>query len=90
MELKDYQADVLTDLSTHPQTLLDCKGHQGLGIAFTTYCRDQPVRGMRTPAGALRKANGFKNCRRQNRVRSTSLKLASSQTACQACSMAIT
>ena len=41
MELKDYQADVLTDLSTYLQTLLDCKGH--LGKAFTTYWQDRGV-----------------------------------------------
>lgn len=41
MELKDYQADVLTDLSTYLQTLLDCKGH--LGKAFTTYWKNRGV-----------------------------------------------
>jgi type III restriction enzyme len=41
MELKDYQADVLTDLSTYLQTLLDCKGH--LAKAFTTYWKNRGV-----------------------------------------------
>ena len=41
MELKDYQADVLSDLSTYLQTLLDCKGH--LGRAFTTYWKSRGV-----------------------------------------------
>lgn len=41
MELKDYQADVLNDLSTYLQTLLDCKGH--LGKAFTTYWQNRGV-----------------------------------------------
>lgn len=41
MELKDYQADVLTDLSTYLQTLLDCKGH--LGKAFSTYWKNRGV-----------------------------------------------
>lgn len=41
MELKDYQADVLTDLSTYLQTLLDCKGH--LVKAFTTYWQSRGV-----------------------------------------------
>ena len=41
MELKDYQADVLTDLSTYLQTLLDCKGH--LGHAFTTYWKNRGI-----------------------------------------------
>lgn len=41
MELKDYQADVLTDLSTYLETLLDCKGH--LGKAFTTYWQNRGV-----------------------------------------------
>lgn len=41
MELKDYQADVLTDLTTYLQTLLDCKGH--LGKAFTTYWQNRGV-----------------------------------------------
>lgn len=41
MELKDYQADVLTDLSTYLQTLLDCKGH--LGKAFTIYWQNRGV-----------------------------------------------
>ena len=41
MELKDYQADVLTDLSTYLQTLLDCKGH--LGKAFTSYWQNRGV-----------------------------------------------
>jgi type III restriction enzyme len=41
MELKDYQADVLTDLSAYLQTLLDCKGH--LGKAFATYWQNRGV-----------------------------------------------
>lgn len=41
MELKDYQTDVLTDLSTYLQTLLDCRGH--LGRAFTTYWQNRGV-----------------------------------------------
>jgi type III restriction enzyme len=41
MELKDYQADVLTDLSAYLQTLLDCKGH--LAKAFTTYWQGRGV-----------------------------------------------
>lgn len=41
MELKNYQADVLTDLSTYLQTLLDCKGH--LGKAFATYWKNRGV-----------------------------------------------
>lgn len=41
MELKDYQADVLTDLSKYLQTLLDCKGH--LPSAFTMYWKDRGV-----------------------------------------------
>lgn len=41
MELKDYQADVLTDLSAYLQTLLECKGH--LGKAFTTYWKNRGV-----------------------------------------------
>jgi type III restriction enzyme len=41
MELKDYQADVLTDLSAYLQTLLDCKGH--LGKAFNTFWKSKGV-----------------------------------------------
>jgi len=41
MELKDYQADVLNDLSAYLQTLLDCKGH--LGKAFNTFWRNKGV-----------------------------------------------
>lgn len=41
MELKDYQADVLTDLSAYLDTLLGCKGH--LGQAFTKYWQDRGV-----------------------------------------------
>jgi type III restriction enzyme len=41
MELKDYQANVLIDLSTYLQTLLDCKGH--LSLAFTTYWQNRGV-----------------------------------------------
>ncbi len=41
MELKDYQADVLTDLSKYLETLLDCKGH--LPNAFTQYWKDRGV-----------------------------------------------
>ena len=41
MELKDSQADVLTDLSTYLQALLDCKGH--LGKSFTTYWKNRGV-----------------------------------------------
>lgn len=41
MELKDYQADVLTDLSAYLQTLLDCKGH--LGKAFNTFWKNKGV-----------------------------------------------
>lgn len=41
MELKDYQADVLTDLSTYLQTLLDCKGD--LRKSFTTYWKNRGV-----------------------------------------------
>jgi type III restriction enzyme len=41
MELKDYQADVLTDLSTYLQTLLDYKGH--LPNAFTKYWQERGV-----------------------------------------------
>ena len=41
MELKDYQADVLTDLSKYLETLLDCKGH--LPNAFTKYWKDRGV-----------------------------------------------
>lgn len=41
MELKDYQADVLADLSTYLETLLECKGH--LSNAFTTYWQNRGV-----------------------------------------------
>ena len=41
MELKDYQADVLTDLSTYLQTLLDCQGN--LPKAFTTFWQNRGV-----------------------------------------------
>ncbi|ALT77430.1 DEAD/DEAH box helicase [Paucibacter sp. KCTC 42545] len=41
MELKDYQADVLTDLSTYLETLLECKGH--LPNAFIKYWKDRGV-----------------------------------------------
>jgi type III restriction enzyme len=41
MELKDYQADVLTDLSTYLDTLLDCKGH--LPNAFAKYWQERGV-----------------------------------------------
>lgn len=41
MELKDYQADVLSDLSKYLETLLECKGH--LATAFTQYWKDRGV-----------------------------------------------
>lgn len=41
MELKDYQADVLTDLSKYLETLLECKGH--LPNAFAKYWKDRGV-----------------------------------------------
>ncbi|OQS20031.1 DEAD/DEAH box helicase [Chromobacterium violaceum] len=41
MELKDYQADVLTDLSKYLDTLLECKGH--LPNAFNKYWKDRGV-----------------------------------------------
>ena len=41
MELKDYQADVLTDLSKYLETLLECKGH--LPNAFNKYWKDRGV-----------------------------------------------
>lgn len=41
MELKDYQADVLADLSKYLETLLECKGH--LPNAFTKYWKDRGV-----------------------------------------------
>jgi type III restriction enzyme len=41
MELKDYQADVLTDLSKYLETLLECKGH--LPNAFAKYWKDDGV-----------------------------------------------
>lgn len=41
MELKDYQADVLTDLSKYLETLLECKGH--LAKSFTKFWKDRGV-----------------------------------------------
>ncbi|WP_334036106.1 DEAD/DEAH box helicase [Burkholderia orbicola] len=41
MELKDYQADVLTDLAKYLETLLECKGH--LPNAFTKFWKDRGV-----------------------------------------------
>lgn len=41
MELKDYQADVLTDLSKYLETLLECKGH--LPNAFNKYWKNRGV-----------------------------------------------
>lgn len=41
MELKDYQADVLSDLSAYLETLLECKGH--LANAFTKFWQDRGV-----------------------------------------------
>ena len=41
MELKDYQADVLTDLTKYLETLLECKGH--LPNAFIKYWKDRGV-----------------------------------------------
>ncbi|MEJ8856356.1 DEAD/DEAH box helicase family protein [Variovorax robiniae] len=41
MELKDYQADVLSDLSSYLQTLLDFKGH--LSKSFTDYWKNRGV-----------------------------------------------
>lgn len=41
MQLKDYQADVLTDLSKYLETLLECKGH--LPNAFTKYWKARGV-----------------------------------------------
>lgn len=41
MELKDYQADVLTDLSKYLDTLIECKGH--LANAFGKFWRDRGV-----------------------------------------------
>lgn len=41
MELKDYQADVLTDLSKYLETLLECKGH--LPNSFAKYWKDRGV-----------------------------------------------
>lgn len=41
MELKDYQADVLTDLSKYLETLLECKGH--LPNAIIKYWKDRGV-----------------------------------------------
>ena len=51
--------------------------------------RFQPGNGTCTPSGALTKANGFRNWRRQNRAWSTSLKAASSQMAGHFCSMVL-
>ena len=52
--------------------------------------RFQPGNGTFTPPGALIKANGFRNWRRQNSAWSTSLKAASSQMAGHFCSMVLT
>ncbi len=41
MELKDYQADVLTDLSKYLETLLECKGH--LPNAFANFWKERGV-----------------------------------------------
>lgn len=41
MELKDYQTEVLKDLSIYLQTLLDCKGH--LSKAFTAYWQNRGI-----------------------------------------------
>lgn len=41
MELKDYQANVLADLSKYLETLLECKGH--LPNAFAKYWKDRGV-----------------------------------------------
>lgn len=41
MELKDYQADVLTDLRKYLEILLECKGH--LPNAFNKYWKDRGV-----------------------------------------------
>lgn len=41
MELKDYQADVLTDLSAYLDTLLECKGH--LPNAFAKFWQERGV-----------------------------------------------
>lgn len=41
MELKDYQADVLKDLSKYLETLLECKGH--LPNAFNKFWKDRGV-----------------------------------------------
>lgn len=41
MELKDYQADVLTDLSAYLDTLLECKGH--LPNSFAKYWQERGV-----------------------------------------------
>lgn len=41
MELKDYQADVLSDLTQYLETLLKCKGH--LLNAFTMFWKDRGV-----------------------------------------------
>jgi type III restriction enzyme len=41
MELKDYQADVLTNLSAYLDTLLECKGH--LPKAFTKFWQERGV-----------------------------------------------
>ena len=50
----------------------------------------QRLVGTRTPTGALKKANGFKNCRRQNNVLSTAFKPASSHVACHSFSITLT
>lgn len=52
--------------------------------------RFHPGNGTCTPSGALIKANGFRNWRRQNSAWSTSLKAASSQMAGHFCSMDLT
>jgi type III restriction enzyme len=41
MELKDYQASILTDLNAYLDTLLECKGH--LARAFTKFWQDRGV-----------------------------------------------
>lgn len=41
MELKDYQANVLTDLSSYLDTLLKCQGH--LAKAFVKFWQDRGV-----------------------------------------------
>lgn len=44
MELKDYQHDVLSDLSDYLQVLLDCDGH--LSAAFTNFWKKRGVLGQ--------------------------------------------